>query len=198
MTQYLKLVAHLVAALLIAPVLILYFLCRLVDGNSAFAGFAQFLSLFPGKIGSYFRIAFYRFAMTRCSRDCLIGFGTLFSQPDTEIGERVYIGPQCNIGSCKIEPDCLIASGVHIMSGSAQHKFEALDIPIQQQGGSYLKIQIGEDTWIGNGALVMANVGKKCVIGAGSVVVSDVSDYSVMGGNPAKLIKTRSTVSTEK
>jgi len=191
MNRKLKLSAHCVAILLIAPLLVLYYLGNSISEHGVFAGFSQFLSLIPGKVGSYFRIAFYRFAMTNCHHDCLIGFGTLFSQTDTEIGERVYIGPQCNIGSCVIGPDCLIASGVHIMSGSTQHSFDEIDVPIQQQLGDYQRIVIGEDTWIGNGALVMANVGRKCVIGAGSVVTKDVPDYSIMAGNPAKLIKSR-------
>jgi virginiamycin A acetyltransferase len=37
----------------------------------------------------------------------------------------------------------------------------------------------------------MANIGKKCVIGAGSVVIKDIPDYSIVGGNPAKVLKSR-------
>jgi acetyltransferase-like isoleucine patch superfamily enzyme len=159
--------------------------------NNPIAAFSQLLSLIPGKFGSYCRIAFYRVSMTYCNYDCVIGFATIFSQDDTEIGEGVYIGPQCNIGMCKIGKNCLVASGVHIMSGSAQHNFEDVDRPIQEQGGSYAKVEIGEDSWIGNGSLVMANIGKKCIIGAGSVVTKDVADYSIMAGNPAKLIRMR-------
>lgn len=175
----------------ISPLYLLYILTGVFSKNSSFAGFSQLLSLVPGKLGSYCRIAFYRVSMTYCDFDCAIGFATIFSQHDTEIGKGVYIGPQCNIGMCKIGDNSLIASGVHIMSGSMQHNFDDLDSPIQQQGGSYTKIKIGEDSWIGNGSLVMANIGKKCIIGAGSVVTKDVDDYSIMAGNPAKIIRSR-------
>ena len=175
----------------ISPLYLLYILTSALSKKNSIAGFSQLLSLLPGKFGSYCRIAFYRVTMTACHFDCVIGFATIFSQQDTEIGKGVYIGPQCNIGMCKIADNCLIASGVHIMSGSKQHDFDDLDSPIQQQGGSYTKIEIGEDTWIGNGSLVMANIGKKCIIGAGSVVTKDVADYSIMVGNPAKLVRSR-------
>ncbi len=77
------------------------------------------------------------------------------------------------------------------MSGNKQHNFQDLDTPIQQQGGSLEKITIGEDSWIGNGSLVMANIGKKCIVGAGSVVIRDLPDYSIAVGNPARIIKSR-------
>jgi acetyltransferase-like isoleucine patch superfamily enzyme len=177
--------------IVISPLYLFYLLVKMFSKNHSIAGYSQLLSLLPGKFGSYCRIAFYRVTMTHCHFDGVIGFATLFSQCDTEIGKGVYIGPQCNIGMCKIGDNCLIASGVHIMSGSAQHHFNDLDTPIQQQGGNYEKIQIGEDSWIGNGSLIMANIGKKCIIGAGSVVTKNVADYSIMVGNPAKLIQTR-------
>ena len=176
-------------------VLPLYLAHRLLGamGNKdrSFWGFSQFLSMIPGLGGNYLRKNFYRLAMTYCAGDCAILFGTLFSQADTEIGKGVYIGPQCNIGKCRIENNCTIGSGVHIMSGARQHNFEYLDSPIRDQGGLYEKVLIGEDTWIGNGALIMANIGRKCIVGAGSVVTMDVEDCSVVAGNPARLIRKR-------
>ena len=192
MKKFLKTTADSFFFVMILPLLGIYNILAIVcHKDSLFWGFSQFLSLFPGKSGCYLRKNFYRHAMTFCHEHCTILFGTIFAQTDTEIGKYVYIGPYCNIGSSKIEDFCTLGSNVHIMSGKNQHHFDNIDIPVKDQGGMFEKVTIGEDTWIGNGALIMANVGKKCVIGAGSVVVQDVESYSVVAGNPAKTIKKR-------
>jgi len=129
--------------------------------------------------------------MRDCSADCIISFGCLFSQRDTSIGPGVYIGPNCNIGSVSIGRNCLLGSGVHLLSGKGQHSIESLDIPVKDQGGVFEKISIGEDCWIGNNAVVMDNIGSHCVVGSGAVVSRAFDHYSIVGGNPAVLIKTR-------
>lgn len=183
---------RLMALIIMLPVYFIFSITSLVfPKDQVFAGFSQFLSLFPGTTGSYIRVGFYQLAMQQCHRELVIGFGTLFSQQQTELSEGVYIGPQCNIGKCRIEANCLLGSGVHVMSGKGQHNFEDIDTPIQEQGGTFQSVTIGEDSWIGNGALIMANIGKKCIVGAGSVVISDIPDYSIVAGNPAKIIKSR-------
>lgn len=190
--QTAKHAAHFIALVIMLPVYIIFAISSSVTPkDQTFAGFAQLLSLFPGISGSYLRVAFYRLAMQKCQGELFIGFGTLFSQQQTELLDGVYIGPQCNIGKCRIEANCLLGSGVHIMSGKGQHNFADMDTPIREQGGTFETVIIGEDTWVGNAALIMANVGKKCIIGAGSVVISDIPDYSIVAGNPAKIIKSR-------
>lgn len=188
----LKLAVRGAAAVAVFPILAAYALLGLVSGGDGlFWSFSQFLSLLPGKTGSFLRVAFYRFAMSRCSPDCAILFGTIFSHADTEIGRGVYIGPQCNIGSCRIEDDCTLGSGVHVLSGKGQHRFDDPETPIREQGGTFEKVTIGEDTWVGNGALILAHVGRKCVVGAGAVVTREVEDFSIVAGNPARVIGSR-------
>ncbi len=176
-------------------VLPLYLSYRLLgvclDKHQLFASYSQFLSLFPGKTGSYLRNSFYHLSMQGCSHGVVFSFGSLFSQIDTEIGSGVYIGPQCNIGSCKIGRDCLIGSGVHILSGKQQHAITSLDTPIRDQGGKLTKITIGDDCWVGNGAIIMADVGSQCIVAAGAVVVHPVGDRVIVAGNPAAVLKSR-------
>ncbi|KPQ32590.1 MAG: virginiamycin A acetyltransferase [Phormidesmis priestleyi Ana] len=52
---------------------------------------------------------------------------------------------------------------------------------------------IGNDVWIGYDVLIMpgVSIGNGAIVSSRSVVVSDVPAYSVVGGNPAKLIKQR-------
>lgn len=192
MRKLIKQILFLIMAALVLPLTLLYLALSLfIKGDTLFASFSQLLSLIPGKLGSYLRTGFYRFTMQKCAPEAVVSFGTLFSQKDTIIESGVYIGPQGNIGKCHIEQDCLIGSGVHILSGKNQHNFTDINTPVRDQGGTYTQISIGENTWVGNSALIMANIGKHCVVAAGSVVINDVEDFSIVAGNPAKLIKKR-------
>ena len=178
--------------LAIMPLYLSYLVFGLVAGrDDLFPGYSQLISLIPGKTGSYLRNSFYRLTMNQCDDGVVFSFGTIFSQRNTDIGHGTYIGPQCNMGSCTVGRDCLIGSGVHILSGKQQHAIDDLDTPIREQGGKLTKINIGNDCWIGNGAIVMADVGDQCVIAAGAVVVSAVKARTIVGGNPATVIKER-------
>lgn len=187
-----KHLVFIISTIIISPVTLLYYLVNSIfPGGRTFSGFAQLLSLLPGRTGNYLRLGFYYFTLKNCDREIVISFLAQFSQQDTDLHSGVYIGPQCNIGSCCINKNTLLGSGVHIMSGKQQHLFDDLDTPIKDQGGKFEKIIIGEDCWIGNAALIMANVGNHCIIGAGSVVTEDLPDYAIAAGNPAKIIKYR-------
>ena len=163
----------------------------LVGKRKAFGMVTQTVSLVPGLTGEWFRRAFLQWVTSMRLKNCCLSFGTTFSDPRVRIGEGAYLGKGCDIGYADIGRNCVIGSGVHILSGLNQHGFEHVEIPIKDQPGQFIKISIGEDTWIGNGAIIAADIGKKCVVGAGSVVVKPIADFAVAAGNPARVIRFR-------
>lgn len=166
----------------------------IADPDSTFRTFSQFLSLIPGKTGVFFRAAFYHLACTDTSDEISIGFLTVLSHRDTTIRKGVYIGPQSNIGKCHIGENTLLGSGVHILSGKNQHNFSDIDSPIQEQGGTYIKVKIGENCWLGNGSIIMADVASHCIVAAGSVSAKPLAEEaSIYAGNPAKFLKSRAS-----
>ncbi|MRR55622.1 MAG: acyltransferase [Deltaproteobacteria bacterium] len=173
----------------------LAFLYRLSGSDSLFVGQGQLLALIPGKIGSYFRVAYYNMTLSKCPREGYIGFGSYFSHPEVELGTGYYIGAYCIIGMAKIGNHATIASGVYILSGKKQHGYKEIGKPIQEQPGFFEQIYIGENCWIGNGAIVMADLGVQNVVAAGAVVSCKTGDYEVYAGNPAMLVKNINKVS---
>jgi len=85
----------------------------------------------------------------------------------------------------------LLASRVSILSGIHQHGTENKGVPIRDQKGQYEVMQIEEDSWIGEGAVVGAHIGKHSIVAAGSVILRDVSPESIAVGNPARVTAKR-------
>jgi acetyltransferase-like isoleucine patch superfamily enzyme len=192
----LKRIADMLALLVAAPTAAVYALvASLVPARreTAFQASSQFLSLWPGPPGDFVRRAFYRLTLREAAPDCMIQFGTVLASPDIHIGRGVYIGVGCNVAQCRIGDDVLVGSHVVILSGSHQHHFERLDIPIRHQGGSIRAVVIGRDVWIGNGAIVMDDVGDHAIVAAGAVVTKPVPALAIVGGNPAREIGRRGT-----
>ena len=127
-----------------------------------------------------------------------IAFGRSMSTtlPEFVIGEGTFIGHQCsfNIGrSIRIGKHCLLAAGVAVfdMDGHPQ------DAALRRAGEpsppeSIGPVVIGDDVWVGNGALILKGVtiGDRAIIAARSVVTRDVSSDTVVAGNPAQMVKT--------
>lgn len=92
-----------------------------------------------------------------------------------------------------------IASGVVIlMGGNHNHRGDWVTVypfaeTISESYEPKGDTRIESDAWLGMNALIMPGVriGHGAIVAAGSVVVSDVPDYTVVGGNPAKVIKQR-------
>lgn len=60
-------------------------------------------------------------------------------------------------------------------------------------------IKIDNNVWIGANTIIMPNViiGEGSVVGAGSVVTKNIPSLSIVAGNPAKIINTRSEIQYE-
>lgn len=194
----LKPVARGLSLVSILPALGMYRLCELAVGRErAFPGLSQLVSLLPGIAGVYQRRAAYRRLLPECGENAWIGFGVLLTHPEIRIGSFAYIGPYSVLGRCTIERDVLIGSFVSVMNGSRQHGIDRLDVPVREQPGEWPLITIGEDSWIGDHAVVMADLGKHCVVAAGAVVTKPVPDYAIVAGCPAQILRYRTTTPPE-
>jgi acetyltransferase-like isoleucine patch superfamily enzyme len=112
-------------------------------------------------------------------------------------GAKLYIGNFCSIGSdIKI-----FLGGNHRHDWVTTYPFGHIhqDIFNNFNGEGHPRtkgdIIIGNDVWIGQTTTIMSGIkiGDGAVIANNSHIVKDVEPYSIVGGNPAKLIKYRFT-----
>ncbi|MFP1915312.1 Vat family streptogramin A O-acetyltransferase [Lonsdalea quercina] len=139
----------------------------------------------------------------------IIGDFTYYDDPeDSEDFERnvlyhfPFIGDKLIIGKF-----CAIAKGVQFIMNGANHKLSGFSsFPFYIFGNGWEKATpqpgdlpykgdtiIGNDVWIGYKALIMPGVkiGNGAIISSMAVVTTDVPAYTIVGGNPAKVIKKR-------
>ena len=110
---------------------------------------------------------------------------------DVVIGDYTRIGLHCTvIGPVTIGNNVNLAQGITV--SALNHNFEDTRLRIDEQGVNTSEIIIDDDVWIGANAVITAGVhiGRHSVVAAGAVVTKDVPEYSVVGGVPAKVIKT--------
>ncbi|MDO4314527.1 MAG: CatB-related O-acetyltransferase [Oscillospiraceae bacterium] len=119
----------------------------------------------------------------------------LFNWP--VFGDRLIIGKFC-----------AIASGVRFIMGPANHRTGSVTTyPFNVFGGAWAEntpphleqlpfkgdTVVGNDVWIGRNSVILPGVriGDGAIVAAQSVVTRDVAPYTVVGGNPARLLKNR-------
>ena len=118
-----------------------------------------------------------------------------------EVGEGCYFALNCFIEGFNakviIGDNVSFAPNVHLISGSgpnASAPFQKI-FPIVRG-----PVSIGDHTWVSVNSTIMPNVtiGKFCVVAANSFVNESFPDYSIIGGVPAKLIRSLTPSEIEK
>jgi virginiamycin A acetyltransferase len=145
----------------------------------------------------------------------------IIKNPNIEVGDFTYYDDFENVENfeknvryhfdftgdkLKIGKFCMIASDVSFIMNGANHLTEGVSsYPFAVFGGDWAHamdgkaypnrgdIVVGNDVWLGYKSVIMSGVhiGDGAIIGAYSVVTKDVPPYSIVGGNPAKVIRQR-------
>ena len=113
--------------------------------------------------------------------------GEIFIKNNISIGQNLHI-----ISSGEpliIENDATISGNVFITN--IDHDFQEIGVHILNQNYIVKTTKIGENCFIGYGAVIQAGtvLGKQCIVGANSVVRGNFPDYCVIVGAPAKIVK---------
>lgn len=106
------------------------------------------------------------------------------------LGEKVFMNFNCiilDVMEVRMGNNVLLGPNVQIYTAT-----HPMDAKTRAEWLEYAKpITIGNDVWIGGGAIICPGVtiGNGVVVGAGAVVTRDVPDNVFVGGNPARVIK---------
>lgn len=139
-----------------------------------------------------FRAFCGKLMLEHCGKNVNIEQGARFSSAvrlgdNSGIGINARVEAHVTIGNdVMMGPDCMLFT--------ANHAFSDLSVPMRLQGHEAPRpIVIEDDVWIGARVIILpgVRVGRGSIIGAGSVVTADVPPYSIVGGNPARLIRSR-------
>lgn len=104
------------------------------------------------------------------------------------IGEFAYLG---GAGGLEIGDDCIV--GQYFSCHPENHNYADSNSLIRMQGVNRRGIKIGNNCWIGSKVTVLdgVSIGEGSIIAAGAVVTKSFPANSIIGGVPAKLLKSR-------
>jgi acetyltransferase-like isoleucine patch superfamily enzyme len=139
-----------------------------------------------------------RYPWVKIGRNVHCQWTTHFWSPRKHItiGNNVGIGHGCIFHvDIEIGNKVLIANNVAFLN-SDEHRYDVVGKTIWDSAHGYeYKVIVEDDVWLGYGAIVLSpvRIGRGAIVAAGSVLTKDVPAYSIVGGNPASLIKMRFT-----
>lgn len=125
-------------------------------------------------------------------KDCIIGADVFIRTATITMGENCSLNPGVYMqGPITMGDNVRIGPRANMIAENHNHK----DVlrPIVEQGNFSKGITIGNDVWIGCNAILTdgVTIGSHSIVAAGAIVTKDVPDYSIVGGNPAKVLRNR-------
>ena len=159
-------------------------------------GFAQFLpkSNTFFNVGGGIRYCLCKHIFKKCGKHVNIERKAFFASGiDIEIGDYSGIGINAHIPNGTIIGD-YVMMGPNCFILDVNHKISDVDTPMCFQGHVPPKnTRIGNDVWIGRDVHMTPGrtIADGSIIAMGAVLTKDFPPYSIVGGNPAKLIKYR-------
>ena len=147
-----------------------------------------------GKVSNALRVLCCHNIFKKCGKIVTVGRGAYFGNgAEVEIGDDSGIGPNCRLSNnIKIGNHVMMAPDLLVLKNN--HRFDLKDIPIGQQGDiASPPVVIGDNVWIGQRVIITpgARIAPGTVVAAGAVVTKELEPDSVIGGNPARVIKKR-------
>lgn len=134
-----------------------------------------------------------RFGIVSHGPGCRIASSCDIRRGLVRMGRKVFLGPQCFIRlPMAIGDNVMLAARVAVVGGN--HRFDVVGMPMTDTGReSYDSVTIGDDVWIGYGAIIVGGrtIGTGSIVAAGSVVTRDVPPCSVVAGVPGRVIRPR-------
>jgi virginiamycin A acetyltransferase len=190
MRQALKRLLNVVALALTAPLALTCWLQELLLPTrvGVFTFWSHVVAQAPGEPGLFIRRAFYRWMLPACAESVVIEFGAILNRR-AALEPGTYIGTYALIGWALVREQTLIGSRASVPSGGRQHTMLPSGTWSPTDASRLSRVTIGPNTWIGEGAVIMADVGRGSMIAAGSVVASPVPDGVMVAGNPARFVR---------
>jgi maltose O-acetyltransferase len=105
------------------------------------------------------------------------------------LGQRVYFNFDCVIlDVCKVQIGDFCFFGPKVQIYAASHPMDAAQRRTEEFGKP---VTIGNDVWVGGGAIICpgVSIGARSVIGAGSVVTRDIPEGVFAAGNPCRVVR---------
>ena len=185
--------------------------------NEIFDWFSSLISFVPGRIGVKLRsiivyLIYRKLINISIEKGCeIIGLKNFILKKNICIGSNSFLNANNSLikignnfnsnknlhlnaasgGKIVIGDNVLV--GPNVVFRSSNHNITDINIPIRSQGTKIGDIIVGNNVWIGSNCVILMGVkiGEGAVIAAGAVVNKDVPSFNVVGGVPAKIIKSR-------